>query len=96
MQPHFYLSTDWGVPFGTLSVAIPFYLARLDLTRLHAERVGHLEGGGTADTLRYLRHEVGHVINYAYRLYERPDWIDVFGEIDQDYIEEYPGASVQP
>lgn len=29
-RPHVYLSTEWGVPFGTISIAIPFYLARPD------------------------------------------------------------------
>ncbi len=32
LRPHFYLSAEGGVPFGTVSVAIPFYLARPDLT----------------------------------------------------------------
>ena len=87
--PRFYLSTEWGVPFGTVSVAIPFYLARVDLTRLHARRAGHVEGSDPDDILRYLRHETGHVVNYAYRLYERPDWRERFGDIDQEYVEEY-------
>ena len=74
VRPHFYLSTEWGVPFGTISIAIPFYLARVDLTDFHAERGGFVEGGSRADVLRYLRHEMGHVVNYAYRLYELPEW----------------------
>ncbi len=96
LVPHFYLSTDWGVPFDTISVAIPFYLARQDLTRFHAERVGHVEGVSAADILRYLRHEVGHVVNYAYRLYERADWIATFGDINVDYIEEYRPRPFSP
>ena len=24
--------------------------------------------------MRFLRHEAGHAFNYAYRLYDRPDW----------------------
>ena len=71
LQPRLYLSTEWGVPFETIAIAIPFYLARPDLTALQAERVGHVEGFNRADILRYLRHEMGHVVNYAYRLYER-------------------------
>ena len=89
VEPHFYLSTEWGVPFGTISIAIPFYLARPDLTAVHAERVGHLEGVGRTDLLRYLRHEMGHVVNYAYELYEQVDWIKQFGSITQPYEEEY-------
>src|SRR5688500_12474355 len=73
VAPRFYLSTEWGVPFETIAIAIPFYLARPDLASLHAERAGMIEGEHREDVLRYLRHEMGHVVNYAYRLYDRPD-----------------------
>ncbi len=89
VRPHFYLSTEWGVPFDTVSIAIPFYLARPELVDLHAEHAGHIEGMSASDILRYLRHEMGHVINYAYRLYEQPEWVERFGSITQPYEEEY-------
>ena len=89
VRPRFYLSTEWGVPFETVAIAIPFYLAHPDLTALHAERVGHVEGFDRADILRYLRHEMGHVINYAYRLYDHEEWVKQFGSITQPYFEEY-------
>ncbi len=89
LRPHFYLSTEWGVPFVTTSIAIPFYLARADLTALHAERHGHVEGADPDDILRYLRHEMGHVVNYAYVLYEQPEWVRLFGPIDAPYEEEF-------
>ncbi len=89
LRPRFYLSTEWGVPFGTVAVAIPFYLARPELAKLHVERTGMIEGFDAADLMRYLRHEVGHVVNYAYKLYERRDWVQAFGAITQPYVEEY-------
>ncbi len=89
VRPRFYLSTEWGVPFGTVAIAIPFYLARADLTALHAERTGHVEGLGRWELLRYLRHEMGHVVNYAYKLYEREGWVRQFGPITRPYREEY-------
>jgi hypothetical protein len=89
VRPRFYLSTEWGVPFETVAIAIPFYLARPDLTALHVERVGHVEGFDRADILRYLRHEMGHVVNYAYRLYNQEEWVKQFGSITQPYFEEY-------
>ncbi len=89
VRPHFYLSTEWGVPFDTIAIAIPFYLARPDLKSLHAERAGFVEGVSRADILRYLRHEMGHVINYAYQLYDEPEWVERFGSITQPYEEEY-------
>jgi len=89
LQPQYYLSTEWGVPFGTISVGIPFCLARADLIALHVQQVGFLEGAGRNDFLRYLRHEVGHVVNYAYRLYDRSDWTKCYGSIKDDYVDEY-------
>ena len=92
LRPRYYLSTEWGVPFGTIAVAIPFYLARPDLTRLHEERTSHVEGVSRADILRYLRHELGHAVNYAYRLHERDEWIAAFGPIGSPYLEDYRPA----
>lgn len=89
VRPRFYLSTEWGVPEGTVAIAIPFYLARTDLTALHAERAGYLEGSGPRDVLRYLRHEMGHVVNYAYELFARPEWTEAFGPITAPYREDY-------
>ena len=89
ITPTFYLSTEWGVAFGTVAIGIPFYLARPELTELHDEEVGHIEGFNHADILRYLRHEMGHVLNYAYKLYDDESWVKLFGSITQPYREEY-------
>ena len=87
--PRFHLTTEWGVPFGTVVIGIPFYLAHPDLVELHGEQVGHIEGFNHTDILRYLRHEMGHVINYAYKLYDMERWVKLFGSITQPYREEY-------
>lgn len=89
LKPRFYLSTEWGVPFETVAIAIPFYLAKPELTEMHARRFGHVEGMGRQDILKYLRHEMGHVVNYAYRLFEEAEWISLFGPITRPYREEY-------
>jgi hypothetical protein len=90
VRPRYYLSTEWGVPEGTVAIAIPFYLATPELTALHEERVGHVEGASRADILRYLRHELGHAVNYAYRLFDDPGWRDAFGAMSAPYREEFP------
>jgi hypothetical protein len=89
LRPRFYLSTEWGVPEGSIAIAIPFYLARNELTQLHAQRTGHVEGYSRRDILRYLRHEMGHVVNYAYRLFEDREWVCCFGSMTQPYVETY-------
>jgi hypothetical protein len=32
---------------------------------------------------------MGHVINYAYKLYDVQAWVKLFGSITQPYLEEY-------
>src|SRR6188474_1166123 len=71
VKPRFYLSTEWGVVTGTIAIAIPFYLAHPELSEKQEKEVGHLEGRTREEQLRYLRHEMGHVVNYAYRLYDQ-------------------------
>lgn len=87
--PRVYLSTEWGVPFGTIAIGVPFYLAHPELVSVHAQAVGHVEGFDEQDILRYLRHEMGHVVNYSYKLYEEEGWVKHFGSITQPYVEEY-------
>ncbi len=89
LTPKFHLSSEWGVPFGSIAIGIPFYLAQPELTELHGEEVGHIEGFSPPDILRYLRHEMGHVVNYAYQLYDREQWVVMFGSITQPYVEDY-------
>lgn len=89
LRPRFYLSTEWGVCEGTVAIAIPFYLATPELTALQAERVGHVEGTRPAELLRYFRHEMGHVVNYAYKLFETAEWTETFGPMEAPYLEEF-------
>ena len=65
------------------AVGIPFYLADKRLARIEEEQTGEIED--VRNTLMYLRHEVGHAINYAYRLWECPGWTDVFGRFSKPY-----------
>jgi hypothetical protein len=51
---------------------------------------------GRADILRYLRHEMGHVVNYAWRLFDRPEWVEHFGSITQPYEEDYRPQPFNP
>jgi hypothetical protein len=95
-QPHFYLADEWGVIFdderpgpSSRSIAIPFYLARPELTDLHRRHGYEVEPANLDEVVRYLRHEMGHVINYAYRLHTEPDWKRHFGNFGDPYEEEY-------
>ena len=86
-RPRVYLSDQWGCPDGTPLIGIPFYLADPRLLRLEEEFAIDVEG--EHDAMRYLRHEAGHAFNYAYRLYDRPDWRQLFGPYSRPYRERY-------
>jgi hypothetical protein len=90
LTPAFYLTDEWGVPEGTVAIGIPFYLADAMLLKVHKKkRAGLVEGESDEDVLRYLRHEMGHVVNYAYRLYATEEWTRIFGTMSRPYTEDY-------
>lgn len=86
-RPPVYLSDQWGCPDNTPLIGVPFYLADPKLSRLEEEIAVEVEG--ERDVMRYLRHEAGHAVNYAYRLYDREEWTEVFGSYAQPYRERF-------
>jgi hypothetical protein len=86
-RPPLYLSDQWGCPDGTPLIGVPFYLADERLERIEAEHAGAIEGDEEA--MRYLRHEAGHALNYAFRLHERPEFNTLFGDYGRPYAEHY-------
>lgn len=89
LRPRCYLSIEWGVPDDSSLLGIPYYLVDDELAELQRVRYGLLEGLGPEDILHYLRHEMGHVLNYAYRLYAAPAWTALFGDFNLPYADEY-------
>ncbi|MBI3270929.1 MAG: putative zinc-binding metallopeptidase [Planctomycetes bacterium] len=96
LHPRFYLSDEWGVPEDTVAIGIPFYLADKRLLKVQKVKGGMVEGVGEEDILRYLRHEMGHVVNYAYRLYATQEWTLRFGPMARPYTQEYRSVPFSP
>ena len=86
-RPPVYLSDQWGCPDGTPLIGVPFYLVDTRLERIEAEMSGSVEDDREA--MRYLRHECGHAVNYAFRLYDRAEWRHYFGSFSRPYRERY-------
>ena len=86
-HPPVYLSDQWGCPDGTPLIGVPFYLADARLSKIEEDYSAAVEGAD--ESMRYLRHEAGHAFNYAYRLYDRPDWRKMFGPYSRPYRERY-------
>ncbi len=85
-HPPCYLTDEWGCPSGEPIIGIPFYLADPKLARLEDE-IDDVED--EREICMYLRHEAGHAFNYAYRLYETPEWRELFGPFHRPYRERY-------
>ncbi|MCA9187209.1 MAG: putative zinc-binding metallopeptidase [Planctomycetales bacterium] len=88
-RPHFWLSDEWFSPDGIPGIAIPFYLAHPRLARLERSQMLEIEGGDEEWCLRILRHEAGHTIDTAYRLYRRKKYQQIFGKASEPYPEHY-------
>ena len=82
--PHFYFGDEpWGCIDRTGSVEIPFYLANNALRRI-AER--YYISYSKKEIMMILRHETGHAINYAYKLWKDSRWKALFG----NFMKRYP------
>lgn len=83
--PTVYLSTEWLCPDRVPLIGIPFCLAHPRLFALEKTMMLEVEGGTKKTCMEFLRHEAGHAINYAYKLYHRTRWRELFGPISQAY-----------
>lgn len=88
-RPHCWLSEEWFSPDGIPGIAIPFYLAHPRLMRLERKQMLEVEGGTESWCMQILRHEAGHTLDTAYRLYRRNSWRKVFGKHTKPYPEHY-------
>lgn len=89
LRPRLYLARGWGVSLHHAVIAVPYYLAHAELSRRHARETGHLEDFHRISLLRRLRHSMGHVFAYAYRIYEQSKWIEHFGSMGQPPAEPF-------
>jgi hypothetical protein len=87
-KPGIYLSDSWGCPNEVPVIGIPFHLADSGLRSLLGQMNG-IEVESDTTLMMVLRHEAGHAFNYAYRLYDRPDWQTLFGRFSLPYQDDY-------
>jgi hypothetical protein len=87
LRPAYYVSNEWGCPDGQPLIGVPFYLVDPRLYVYEEEHADDLEDAERI--LAGLRHEAGHLINYAFKLYTHPEWERVFGKYDLAYHDDY-------
>ena len=87
LQPQFYLSTGYGTITGSTSIAMGFYDCSPLLKDLNEEFRGFRYS--FEEVVNILRHEVGHAFSYAYKLYRRKDFREMFN-VRGNYFTTYP------
>ena len=88
-KPPCYLADEWLTPDKEPIIGVPFFLAHPTLIKLEKKMVLDAEGSNRSWCMRLLRHETGHAINYAYKLYRRKNWQKVFGKFSKEYEDTY-------
>jgi hypothetical protein len=88
-HPPCYLTDEWLCPEGEPIIGIPFCLAHPRLRHIEQKMMLEAEGGTDASCMRLLRHETGHALNYAYKLYNKTRWRELFGPFSSKYSNSY-------
>jgi hypothetical protein len=88
-HPPCFLADEWLCPDGEPVIGIPFFLAHPRLKSLEMKMMFEVEGGDPKWCMKLLRHETGHALNYAYGLYRRKRWKELFGPFNADYPDRY-------
>ena len=89
-RPGCYLADEWLCPDRVPMIGIPFCLAHPRLKRIEQKMMLEVEGGTEEECMKLLRHECGHALNYAYYLYKRTRWRQLFGPFTASYKSAYP------
>lgn len=87
-RPEYYLGTGWGCVNKSISIEIPFWFLNETLVAIEDEMA--YDGVESESEIKMgLRHEFGHAINYAYKLYLDPEWRKLFGNFGKKYSDRY-------
>lgn len=88
LKPEYYLGTGWGCVDKSISIEIPFWFQNETLMAIEDE-MAYDGVENEAEIKMGLRHELGHAVNYAYKIYLDPEWKKLFGNFNKKYSENY-------
>jgi len=89
VRAHGWISDEWFSPIDSPGIAFPFYLAHPRLMRLERKMMLEAEGGSERECMRILRHEAGHIVQYAFGLHRKKRWQSLFGRASKKYPDHY-------
>lgn len=88
-HPPCYLADEWLCPDRVPIIGIPFCLAHPRLRHIEQKMLYEVEGGTEDSCMKLLRHECGHALNYAYELFRKTRWRELFGSFSARYSDSY-------
>ena len=88
-HPPCYFADEWLCPEKVPIIGIPFYLAHPRLKHIEKKMMFEAEGGTEESCMKLLRHECGHALSYAYDLYKKTRWRELFGRVSARYLNSY-------
>jgi hypothetical protein len=88
-RPPCYLADEWLCPEKVPIIGIPFFLTHPRLVRIEKKTMFEVEGGTEKTFMKLIRHECGHALNYAYLIYKKTRWRQLFGPFSARYSDTY-------
>ncbi|MHC4740984.1 MAG: putative zinc-binding metallopeptidase [Planctomycetota bacterium] len=88
-HPPCYLADEWLCPDKSPIIGIPFWLAHRRLKAIELRMMFEVEGATDDACMKLLRHECGHAMNYAYELFKKTRWRELFGPFTANYSDTY-------
>jgi len=88
-HPPCYLADEWLCPDRQPIIGIPFFLAHPRLKSIEQQMMLEVEGGTEKSCMKLLRHEAGHALNYAYEMFRKTRWRQLFGHMSARYSDSY-------
>lgn len=88
-HPPCYFADEWLCPEKMPIIGIPFYLSHPRLKHVEKKMMFEVEGETDASCMKLLRHECGHALNYAYNLFKKTRWRELFGKFSARYSNSY-------
>jgi hypothetical protein len=70
-------------------IGVPFFFTHPELKKIEQKMMLDVEGETDKQFMKLLRHECGHAINYAYELYRKTRWRQLFGHFSETYSNSY-------
>ena len=79
-HPPCHIGDEWFVPVGVPAIFIPFFLVNDRLRQLERKIILEVEGDTAEWFMKLIRHEAGHAYAYAYQLFKKRKWQQMFGK----------------